>query len=236
MYHIAIVENEITQIEIEKEMILRYSNEKSLLMDVVSFENGYDFLESDLGFYDVILMDIDLPSINGMEVSFKIREKKCKAALIFVTNLPQYAIDGYKVNAIDFILKPLTYADFSLSMNRAIASVEKNDDSIVLNYHGTTKKFQADEILYFEMIKHDLFVHLKDGDDISFRSSLNKIESLLPKDKFLKCNSGCIVNINKIKSINGDVITMENDDCISVSRSKKKETMLRINEYYSYLK
>ncbi len=97
MINIAIIENEKEQIKITSDMIQKYFSVQGLLYEIHSFSNGYDFLEGDITSFDLIFMDIDMPGINGRETSLKIREKGIATPLIFVTNLPQYTISGYKV-------------------------------------------------------------------------------------------------------------------------------------------
>lgn len=235
MIKIAIVENEPQQTGINKEMIEKYFENTSYHYEIKTFENGFDFLEGDISYFNIIFMDIDMPGINGMETAAKIRQKNIQTPLIFVTNLPQYAIDGYKVNALDFILKPMTFADFSLAMKRALSLISKEDDGeFVLNIHGALTKLKSNEILYIDMSKHDVNIHKSDNTKLVFRSSLNKIEPLLDKRIFFKCNSGCIVNLNKITYMKGDVLIMENQDYITISRSKKKEAVSKLNDLYSF--
>lgn len=200
--NIAIVENEEYQTQITKERCERYCKEINQECWISSFSNGYDFLESELSIYDVIFRDIDMPGINGRNTSVKLREKGLETPLIFVTNRPQFAIDGYKAQALDFILKPMTYADFSLARRRVPSSFENQykDGVIALNIHGSFQKFKNSEVLYFEMIRHDVHLHIKDKESIVFRSSLSKIEPLLNSQLYLKCNSGCIVNLGKATS------------------------------------
>lgn len=233
---IAIVENEKSQIEITEGMLKKYFEENKIGYEIEAFENGFDFLEGDISAIDIIFMDIDMPGINGMETAEKIREKNIQVPLIFVTNLPQYAISGYKVNALDFILKPMTYADFSMAMKKAIAMISKeNIGDFVLNIHGAVTKFKADDVLYIDMIKHDVNIHMTDGQNIVFRYSLSKIEPLLDSRIYFKCNSGCIVNLRKVTYLKGDILIMENKDYITISRSKKKEAVSRLNDLYSNL-
>ncbi len=233
MLKIAIVENDPEQIQTTSERCTRYCKRNDLSCSIQSFQNGFDFLESDFSLFDVIFMDIDRPGINGRETSVKIREKGVTTPLIFVTNLPQYAIDGYKVQALDFILKPRTFADFTLARKRALLSTEKSEDkTFVLNIHGSFQKFKNSDVIYFERVRHDVHLHLQNGEMIVFRSSLNRVEPLLDSQIFIKCNSGCIINLSRVKSRDGDVLIRENGDNISISRSRKKETRAKLNEYY----
>lgn len=233
MLTIAIVENDPDQIKITSDRCDRYCQINDLTCSIQSFKNGFDFLESDLSIFDVIFMDIDRPGINGRETSVRIREKGVTTPLIFVTNLPQYAIDGYKVQALDFILKPRTFADFTLARKRALLNNGKSEDkTFVLNIHGSFQKFKNSDVIYFERVRHDVNLHLQNGETIVFRSSLNRVEPLLDPHIFIKCNSGCIINLSRVKSREGDVLIRENGDNVSISRSRKKETMRKLNDYY----
>ncbi|MFA6624452.1 MAG: LytTR family DNA-binding domain-containing protein [Bacilli bacterium] len=234
MLRIAIIENEEKQIDLTIGMIKRYCSEKEIIFEVTSFTSGFDFLESNLSLFDLAFMDIDMPGINGMETAVKLRKTGFNTVLIFVTNLPQYAIEGYKVEALDFILKPMTYADFSLAMSRVEKTVLSSKNSeFVLNIHGAVRKFKAEDVLFFEMIKHDVCIHLVDEPDVVFRFSLTKIEKIISEEIFFKCNSGCLVNIKKVKSVQGEVLIMEDDSRIIVSRSHRKEVMIKLNSVYS---
>ncbi len=88
---------------------------------VTAFELVNDAIQADL-----VFMDIDLPGINGMEAAEMLRESDTTTPLIFVTNLAQYAVRGYQVDALDFMVKPIAYGDFSMRMDRAMRAVKKN--------------------------------------------------------------------------------------------------------------
>lgn len=234
MLKIAIVENEISQIEETTAMINRFCQEKNIPYEIQSFQNGFDFLESDSSSFELIFMDIDMPGINGMDTAMKIRKQGINSNLIFVTNLPQYAIDGYKVSALDFILKPMTYADFSLAMSRVVKAYEEAKvGQFILSIKGVTRKFQPEEVLFFEMVKHDVVIHLANGENVIFRSSMSKVEQVLPPEIYLKCNSGCIVNLRKIKTLDGDVLVLENEERVLISRSHRKEVLVNLNKLFS---
>lgn len=127
----------------------------------------------------------------------------------------------------------MTYADFSLAMKRALALLEKEKiGDFVLTIHGSIIKFKAEEVDYIDMNHHDVNLHLKSGRIETF-SSLNKIEPLLDKRIYHKCNSGCIVNLNKVKALEEDTLILESGIRLPISRSKKKETLSRLNRLYS---
>lgn len=233
VFQVAIVENEEVMIQALLDLCQRYEREKDVLIKATSFHNGYDFLESDLSRFDAVFMDIDMPGINGMDTSIKLREKNKKINIVFVTNLPQYAISGYKVSALDFILKPITYPDFYMVMDKIKSLLDSKDHGFFLvNVRGTTMKFYSDEVEYIEMIKHDVVIHKSDRTTVSFRGSLKALEKDLNPAIFYKCNSGYIVNLFKVVSFDTESLVMESKANLLVSRSHKKEILDRMNSFY----
>ncbi|MFA6830568.1 MAG: LytTR family DNA-binding domain-containing protein [Bacilli bacterium] len=232
---IAIVEDETIWSDKTQALCQRFSDEKKVSFTAEVFKNAYDFLEHDFSRFDMVFMDIDMPGLNGMEATKKIRLINKTLSIVFVTNLPQFALDGYKVGALDFILKPMTYADFYLVMEK-ITQVKKNENHgfFLLTIYGVITKFMTDEIEYIEMVKHDVLLHKKDGSEIQFRGSLKAFEKDLNSQFFLRCNSGIVVNLMYVKSIKEDVILMESSALLVVSRSRKKDFMNALSTFFSY--
>lgn len=233
MLKVAIVENEKEQTEITKSFLERYGKEKGVKMEIQSFPNGFDFLENAKAGFDVVFMDIDMPGMNGMEASEKFRKSQKKASLIFVTNLPQYAIDGYKVDALDFILKPMTYEDFSLAMGKVMARHQEDKGSFAIESHGVVRKLLTEEVLFIEVVKHDIVIHLTSKENITFRGSIKALENKLNPDYFFKCNSGYVINLDYVKALDSDMVVLTSGDRLAVSRSHRKELLNRINELFS---
>ena len=118
MLNIAIVEDEKEMSNCLRDYLIKFFNEENISIDVSIFDNGNIFLEKYKLNYNLIFLDIKMPSIDGMEVAQKIRKIDKNVMIIFVTSLAQYAIKGYEVNAFDYILKPIDYYNFKLKMSR----------------------------------------------------------------------------------------------------------------------
>lgn len=107
MYNIAIVEDSKEATDVLKSYFDRFSEEMGARFNVVCFDNALDFLENYSSAFNLVLMDINMPHMDGMEASHRLREIDNNVTLIFVTNMAQYAIRGYEVGATDFIVKPV---------------------------------------------------------------------------------------------------------------------------------
>src|SRR5699024_8015044 len=125
MIRIAIVEDEESYISILKEYVERYKEESGEQIEVTIYHDGDEIAAFYRAQFDIILMDIEMKFINGMTAAEEIRKVDTAVSIIFITNAPQYAIRGYEVGALDYILKPVSYFIFSQKFGRAVAKIKK---------------------------------------------------------------------------------------------------------------
>lgn len=229
---IAVVENELNVAQNDIVLLERYAKENSLSLETAIFQNGYEFLDTEEEF-DAVLMDIDMPGLNGMEVAEKLREKNKTIDIIFTTNLPQFAVDGYKVQALDFVIKPVTFPNLSFAMEKVVEK-KRNfvNGSFFLRTGGFAKRINNEEVLYIEMVNHYIVLHETDMEPLRIRGSLKMIEDLLNPEIFVKINSGIIINISKVSSFENGLVLMEDGSNLPLSRSHKKEFAVRLAEFY----
>lgn len=116
MIRIAIVEDDRHDREALKKCLNRYEKENQVKFSVTEFQDGEDIVTDYTASYDLIILDIEMAFLNGMKAAEKIRELDTNVIIIFITNMPQYAIQGYKVNALDYILKPISYLSIQSSI------------------------------------------------------------------------------------------------------------------------
>ena len=230
MIRIAIVEDDRHDREALKKCLSRYEKENQVKFSLTEFQDGEDIVTDYTASYDLIILDIEMAFLNGMKAAEKIRELDTNVIIIFITNMPQYAIQGYKVNALDYILKPISYFSFSESMARALTKVktpEKEYITIVLK--GGKKKLNVDKICYVEVRDHDLIYHSTKGDIVT-KSSMKEAEDTLGGTKFFRCNRCYLVNLEYVEDFRGNDVTVASD-VIQVSRARKKAFMDALNDY-----
>ena len=124
MNRIAIVEDDQGYRDTLFTYIKQYEQERDTAFEATPFEKADDFLAVYNGDYDIILMDIEMPGTNGMDAAEQIRKKDAQVVIMFITNMAHYAIKGYEVGALDFVLKPIQYLNFANKMDRAMQLVE----------------------------------------------------------------------------------------------------------------
>ncbi len=230
MISIAIVEDDILCKEDVRKHLERYMKEKDMKFNISEFADGEEILEDYSGAFDLILMDIEMKFLDGMSTAKKIREIDTEVAIMFITNAPQYAINGYLVDALDYILKPINYFNFAQRLERALTKIKKRDVKYVtLNMAGAIKKIAIKDLLYIEVQNHDLYFKTK-SDSFVTRGTLTDFEENLSEYNFFRCHRCYLVNIEKVDVCKGSEIEIL-DNVIPVSRGKKKELLSKLNDF-----
>ncbi|MBQ1840726.1 MAG: response regulator transcription factor, partial [Atopobiaceae bacterium] len=182
---------------------------------------------------DLIFMDIDLPGINGMEAATLLRSFDQQTPLIFVTNLSQYAVRGYEVDALDFIVKPVTYYNFSMRMDKAMRVMRRTAGRIVvIQTKAGMRVVPLAELISVEVLNHNLAYRAVGYDDaLEVRGSLASIERELEGGPFVRISNSCIVNMGHVRDIQGNELRMSDGRVLYFSRARRRPAMERIADY-----
>lgn len=234
MINIAIVEDDKKYQETLNEFLTRYKEEKKEEFQVDIFSNALNFLD-EKKFYNIIFLDIEMPFMNGIDAAKKIRETNKSSTIIFITNMAKYAVKGYEVDAMDFLIKPVEYFNLCLKLDKAMR-IQKEDSThnILINNASGFMKINISKILYVESSLHYVIYHLED-DEVKVRDSMKNVEENLAIFHFAKCNNSFLVNLEKIDKIQSDDVYI-GKDLIKISRSKKKEFLDALAKYYGDFK
>ena len=201
MYRIAIVDDDREFVEELKKYINQYGQEEGQEFEISAFCDGAKILENYAPTYDLILLDIEMPKVNGMDAAEKIREMDENVVLMFITNMAQYAIRGYSVGALDFVMKPISYYTFSMKIKRALKRVRKKELApVLLTLSNGVKKLEVRQIYYLEVQNRMLHYYTDEGEFVVWGSLLSA-ESILPSDVFAKCNHWYLVNLMHVTEV-----------------------------------
>lgn len=221
MIQIAIIEDDDAHLDRLKEHLLRYEQEQHCPMQLKTFSNAVSFLENYRPVYDVVFMDIGLQYVSGMTAARELRKLDQSVILIFVTSLAQYALEGYEVNAADYILKPVAYYDFALKLKRAMDRlVRSSSHELLLSFQNGMVRISVGDIYYVETAGHNVLYHTKSG-SFAQRRSLTSVERELREFGFYRCNSCYLVNLEYVRGISGYTATV-NNTLLQISQPRKE--------------
>lgn len=229
---IAIVEDSPEDLSNCVALLEKYSSEKGLNFDIETFNSGDSFSMHYKSQYDFIILDINLSLSNGIDIARDIRLKDEEVIIMFATNLAKYATYGYEVDAIDFALKPLSYASFYLKLEKVMKRLSSRDNSFIMVVcKDGMYKLDISSILYIEVISHDIIFHLTNGTEMVTSGTLKKYEEELKSHWFLRCNSCYLVNARKIRRVDKLDIELVNGKMISISHPKRKAFVKAFKNY-----
>ncbi len=230
MYRIAIVEDDPADSKKLEEYLSLYRDEHDLSLEVSVFPSGLPFIVDYKPNYDVILLDIDLPHMTGMEVARKIREVDHDVCLIFITYMAKYAVEGYSVNALDFLVKPVGYVNFSLKLKKALDYRDRiQKKELILMTATRMQRLLLDDIYYVEVLNHTLVYHTRSG-ELAERGSIKEREAELERYDFARCNNSFLVNLRYVQSMAAGTVVVQGR-VIPIGRTKKKEFLRRLTEF-----
>lgn len=228
---IAIVEDEQAYAQQLQEYLKQYQEEFDQRLEVSCFDNGISFIHGFKRQFDVILLDVSMPYIDGIETARKIREVDTDVVILFVTNQAQHAIRGYEVDAMDYILKPISYFVFSQRLNRALSRVKRREQAcIVINPKGGPRKLKIDHIYYIESQGHNLIVHTAEG-EFSVFGNMKALEQRLEQHGFMRCNKGYLVALRHVDNVVDGCVVVQGRQLL-ISRPRKAAFMEALTNYF----
>ena len=222
MLTIAIVEDDLKSVQLLRKYIEQYGIDRKEQIKVQHYTNGLNFISECRMDCNIVLMDIEMPYLNGLETAKKLRMLDSHIPLIFITNMAQYAINGYEVQALDFMVKPVEYFNFSIKLDRAVRICRENVTSyIYVQTDLGVRKINTAELIYVESEKHYLFLHTQ-TECYKVRSTMKSFISRLPVEKFACCSKSYCVNMDYVTKFDSKSICVDQME-ISISRNYKKE-------------
>lgn len=230
-----------------RELLKSYVDKTPALSLEGSFESGAEAIKTVMsGEIDIIFLDINMPMLNGIEFARVIPER---TRIIYVTAYEQYALQGFRVNALDYLLKPVNYAEFTRAVGKATQwmtmrdSFERTNISeaqsgnrqasgastprITIKSESRLIQMQTDSILFIEVQNDRVIFHRKDSEPVTSLTSLKEIEELLPTDRFMRVHRSFIVNMDNIEVVERNRIIF-GKTYIPIADSKRDEFFSRL--------
>ena len=224
MLHLAVVEDDPLYAKQLQEYLDQYAKDSGRKFDVRFFSDGEDIIDNYRAGFHIILMDIQMQFLDGLTTAKLIREKDEKVIIIFITNMASYAIRGYEVDALDFIIKPVSYPILVQKLQRAMKRLDRDEEHFILIATGDgTMKMPASQIYYIESQRHQMIYHTTAG-VLEAGGRLDDLEKELAPYQFFRSNKGYLVNMRYVEGVQNDCCLIAGDRLI-ISRRRKAAFM-----------
>lgn len=232
-WQIALVDDESSQLELLEKLINEYSKNNSIHPTILTFESAEAFL-----FYfeenqniDLLILDIEMSGMNGMELAKKIRAAKHSLNILFVTGYVEYSLEGYKVNAIDYILKPIDQDKLTIALNKFRNILPEKEDYLFLETPEALLKINIYDIISLEALGHETVIRTT-AETIEVNRGLGSLLEELPTQQFFKTHRSYLVNLEHVVKIVKTEVQMTDKSIVPVSRRAYKPLNQAFIQYF----
>lgn len=232
VYKVAICDDEQRQIEDVKAILLKWSRRTGNVCQICTFPSGEAFLfayDEDKA-YDILLLDVKMRDISGIDLAKRVREEDSRVEIIFLTSYFEFAGEGYDVDALHYLLKPVSEEKLLEVLDKAEEKLAQQPPHVVIVCEGSTIKLYEAQILYVESFLHYISIHTTEG-EYKIKENISSFEEKLSK-AFFRTHRSYLVSLRYITRISRTSVTLEGGIELPLARGKYDE----INRaYISYM-
>ena len=220
MIRIAVAEDDLSWAHQLQTYVDQYARESGKSFEVSLFADGEDLLEQYHGQFDLVFLDVQMRFLDGMATAELIRRTDPEVIIIFITNMAQYAIRGYEVDALDYMLKPVGYATFAQRIGRAISRIRRRERRFIsIPIKGGAMKLAVEDITYVESQGHRLIYHTAAQSYVS-SGTIKEAEETLEGAPFFRSNKGYLLNLDHVDGVLDNCALVAGERLL-ISRSRK---------------
>ena len=213
-----------------KEWFQKNRPEQKVMIE--TFNDGKALLDSAGDPFDIFFLDIEMPTISGLEAAKQIKEKKPNSILIFLTAHEEFAMEGYRISAIRYLWKLELDEYLPEALEAALKETAKiRKGSLSVSYYGNTTMIPFEEILYIQHLLRSSQIH-KASEVIQDNRGLKELYSLLDDKQFVYIDRGTIVNLDYVVQIKGNMVILRNKEELPASRGMLPQVKLAINRLW----
>lgn len=230
-FRVGVVDDEAASRALLAGHLERYAKDERISLDVHLFSDARELVKGYRADFDVIFLDVQMDAMDGFEAAHAIREVDHDVVLVFVTNMAQFAIRGYEVDALSYLLKPVPYFAFTQEFKRSLARARQRDvESFIITSGSTVMRLDLASILYVESVKHRITVHTTEG-PYSYTGTLKAVETELCAKGFYRSNNCYVVSLRHVTAVGLSTCTMRGDVELQVSRPRRKGFLEALTDY-----
>lgn len=230
--NIAIVDDNKTDQDELTGYLTKYCNDNQFHCKIITYQNGPDFLAAlDSESFDLIFLDIYMNGENGIQIAEKIRLHNSNVLIIFSTTSRSHAVEGFRVRAFDYLVKPYTYDRLEETMNHCSRTLTKQAHYIEVKEGRFYTKILLDDIIYVDYYNHYIQIHTCSRIIRSYMPFSAFAPMLTCYPQFLTCYRNCLVNMDKIESQDDKDFIMVTGERVPISRGMKNEVRQAYADY-----
>ena len=227
MINIGICEDELHYRVNIKDMLGDILSTYSINYKIYEFSSGEELLSNYPKDLDILIMDIQMKIINGMDTARKIREFDQNLEIIFMTSFSEFMQEGYEVKAYRYILKPISERKISRNILPCINEImKKKNNYLTINVKNYVYRIKIDSIVYIETDRPNILIYTNDN-KYTTKMSISKIDKILREHGFFRCHNSYIVNLKLVESMNSNTLKI-GEKYIPISKYRVKELKLAL--------
>ena len=227
MINIGICEDELHYRVNIKDMLGDILSTYSINYKIYEFSSGEELLSNYPKDLDILIMDIQMKIINGMDAARKIREFDQNLEIIFMTSFSEFMQEGYEVKAYRYILKPISERKISRNILPCINEImKKKNNYLTINVKNYVDRIKIDSIVYIETDRPNILIYTNDN-KYTTKMSISKIDKILREHGFFRCHNSYIVNLKLVESMNSNTLKI-GEKYIPISKYRVKELKLAL--------
>lgn len=230
---ICLVDDESVQLDYLKRIINHWSDQSGVVTELSFFQSAEEVLfEHHESYpYDLILLDIQMRSMNGIELAKKIRETNKNIILAFISGMADYVYDGYEVQAIRYILKPVKDDKVYELLDYVDTQMKAEQTYLIISVSGENKRINYDDIIYFESMGHYITLHLEDS-EIDYKYNIGDLCLELEHTEFIRTHRSYVVNIKYVEKITRNSCLLTQNISVPLSRNSYQSVNAKFISYY----
>ena len=235
MLHIAICDDEKDFVANLTALLNQYAAERGEEIKVTAYYDGMELIERYDPSIDLIFLDIQMRLMDGLQAAEHIRQVDETVGILFLTTMTQYGLEGYKYQAVNYIIKPIRYVRLKAELDQWLKRHRKDTNpAIVVTNDAGKYKIALNSLRYIETFSRNLLLHTEQENIICYKS-MKEMEQELKEKGFVRCHTSYIVNLFYVKGVNKLEIVLVTDETIPISQPKRKEFMKKLAEYWGDL-
>jgi DNA-binding LytR/AlgR family response regulator len=230
---ICLVDDDSTQLDYLKLLIEKWANKRNINTDISFYHSAEEMLfENNQSYpFDMIVLDVQMGQMNGIELARKIRRVDKNVIISFISGMADYVFEGYEVQAIRYILKPVKDKKVYELLDYVSTHRTKEKKYIIISISGEKKKINHDDIIYFESMGHYVVFHLE-NQEYDYKYNISELCKELSDSEFVRTHRSYVVNLKYIEKITKNECQLINNIKVPLSRNSYKAVNEKFIDYY----